>query len=93
MFDESTGVPCQILGISLAGSRSVFPQQPGLKVVVPPAGVCVGSFSPVKSPSRSSSVEVIPREGYSFLGISDIPSRVGDWSDIEFLNRVARAVP
>jgi hypothetical protein len=93
VFDESTGVPRQIFRISLTGSRSVFPQQPGLKVVVPRAGVCIGSFSPVKSPSRSSSVEVIPREGYSFLGISDIPSRVGDWSDIEFLNRVARAVP
>ena len=39
MFDESTCVPCQIFRISPAGSRSVFPRQPGLKFVVSPSRV------------------------------------------------------
>ena len=56
--DESTGVPCQIflsspsrvgIVISPEGSRSVFPQQPGLKVAGSPAEVSVASFSPSKS--------------------------------------------
>lgn len=112
VFDDSTGVPCQIFRISPAGSRSVFLRQPdlkvvvspsrvrllspaGLKIVVPPAEVCVGScvpsksggccfpdrgvrwkFSPARSPSGSSSVEVIPSKGCPFPSSGVIPSRV-----------------
>jgi hypothetical protein len=53
--------------------------------------VCVGSFSLVKSPSRSGSVEFIPVEGCPFPSSSAIPQQGGGWSGIEFLSRVPRA--
>lgn len=64
-----------------------------LKVAVSPAEVCVGSFSLAKSLSGSSSVEFVPSEDYSFPSSSAISQQGGDWSDIEFLSRVARVVP
>ena len=116
-FDESTGVPCQIfhifpsrvgIVISPAGSRSVFPPQSGLKVVVSPSRVeivlslasrillfspqsALVVSSPAKSPSGSSSGEVIPGEGCLFHSSSAIPQQGGDWSDSKFLSRVPRA--
>ncbi|KAI5409476.1 hypothetical protein KIW84_055060 [Lathyrus oleraceus] len=108
VFDESTGVPCPICRISPAGSRSVFPRQSGLKVVVSPSRVeivlsptsrrllfspqsALVVSSPAKSPSRPSSVEVIPGEGCPFPSSSAIPRQGGDWSGIKLLSRVPRA--
>ncbi|KAI5433855.1 hypothetical protein KIW84_020914 [Lathyrus oleraceus] len=77
VLDESTGVPCQKFCTSPADSRSVFPSR--FEIVISPADSRSVSlqqpsvlwlFSPVKSPSRPGSVEVVPSEDYPF------PSRV-----------------